>query len=116
MLSPGWEYSAARKVSWKSSSRTATQLAHAAHSGATHDLATRSRRSAAPGWSRWGRAWPRALATGRRRKAAVATAASSIRRLTTISTTSGNTGTASVATSASFQASCSSRGSPSELL
>ena len=33
MLSPGCEYSAARKVSWKSSSRTATPLAHAAHSG-----------------------------------------------------------------------------------
>ena len=33
MLSPGWEYSAARKVSWKSSSRTATPLAQAAHSG-----------------------------------------------------------------------------------
>ena len=36
MLSPGWEYSAARNVSLKSSSRTATQLAQAAHSGDTH--------------------------------------------------------------------------------
>ena len=33
MLSPGWEYSAARNVSWKSNSRTATPLAQAAHSG-----------------------------------------------------------------------------------
>ena len=34
MLSPGWAKSAARKVSWKSSSRTAVPLAQAAHSAA----------------------------------------------------------------------------------
>src|SRR6201987_5772540 len=32
MLSAGWEYSAVKNVSWKSSSRTATLLAQAAHS------------------------------------------------------------------------------------
>ena len=115
MLSPGWEYSAARNVSWKSSSRTAAQLAQAAHSGDTQAWLPHPK-TAAPGWSRWRRAWARALATGRRRREAAATPASSIRRLTTISVTSASTRTSSVATEASLQANCCSRGSVSELL
>ena len=69
-----------------------------------------------PAGRAWRKAWARALATGRRLRAAAATPASSISRLTTISATSASTGTGSVATAASFQASCSSRGKDSVLL
>ena len=113
MLSPGWEYSAARKVSWKSSSRTATPLAQAAHSGETA-VAESTPNSCAPRASeagRWRRAWSRAETMGARLIEAMATEALSSTRLITMSVTSGETSTGSAATSAIFQASCSSRGS-----
>ena len=105
MLSPGWEYSAARKVSWKSSSRTATPLAQAAHS---HETRSAAPKTLAPGDARCPSACPRALTTGIRRTDAIATPALSMTRLTIISATSSSTPTGSVATSASRQASWSS--------
>ena len=90
-----------------SSSRTATPLAHAAHSGDTR-WSEGAPQTAAPGVAGWRSAW-RAARTGRRASDAAATAASSITRLITISVTSAGTSTGSVATAASFHASCSSR-------
>ena len=84
-------------MSWKSSSRTATPLAHAAHSGETARRPARAE-DRRPGLRGWRSAWARALATGARASEAAATPASSIRRLTTISVTSASTATGSVAT------------------
>ena len=58
----------------------------------------------------------RALVTGARPSDATATEALSMTRLITMSVTSALTSTGSTATSAIFHASCSSRGSGSELL
>ena len=112
MLSPGWEYSAARKVSWKSSSRTATPLANAAHSGLERTVEPNT---VAPGAYGCASACPRAATTGARLRDAVATDALSITRLMIMSVTSCVTATGSAATSAIFQASCSSRGRLSSL-
>src|SRR5918992_665269 len=98
MLSPGWAKSAARKVSWKSSSRTAVPLAQAAHSAATLLAGPRPSTVAPPGLG-WARAWARAAAGGSRSRAGTATATS--------------TGTGSAASSASRQASSRSRGNRS---
>ncbi len=59
-----------------------------------------------PRTSPFASAWERALATGRRLIAAMATAALSMMRLITISATSVSMGTGSAATSAIFQANC----------
>jgi hypothetical protein len=108
MLSPGWEYSAARNVSWKSSSRTATPLAHAAHSGL--DVASGARPNTVdPGRYGCARACERAATAGPRVRLAAATAALSITRLITMSVTSAVGSTVSVASSASFHASWSLR-------
>ncbi|CPU66339.1 Uncharacterised protein [Mycobacteroides abscessus] len=114
MLSPGWEYSAARNVSWKSSSRTATPFAQAAHSGLVR-VSRPQPNTVAPGVYGCASAWPRAATAGPRVRLAAATAALSMTRLTTMSTTSGVTSTGSVASSASFHASWSVRSSGSAL-
>ncbi len=113
MLSPGCEYSAARKVSWKSSSRTATPFAQAAHSGLECFVMPKT---VEPGVAGCVSACARAEMAGARVMDAAATAALSMMRLITISVTSGVTGTGSAATSAIFQASCSWRGRFSSLL
>ena len=91
-------------MSWKSSSRTATPLAQAAHSGEIRTCGA-APHTAAPGEDGWRSACSRAARTGSRASDAAATAASSITRLITISVTSAGTSTGSVATAASFQAS-----------
>src|SRR5690606_7797183 len=64
----------------------------------------------APGRYGWASACARAATAGARVSDAVATAALSMTRLMIIAVTSSGTGTGSVASSAIFQASCSSRG------
>ena len=68
----------------------------------------------APGASGCVTDWARALATGRRRSEAAATAALSMMRLPSISMTAGSTATGSDATSAIFHANWSARASFSE--
>lgn len=65
--------------------------------------------------ARWAAAWARATATGRRSREATATEALSITRLTAMAALSGANSSVPVATAASFQASCSSRGRRSAL-
>lgn len=79
-------------------------MAQAAHSGPTRVLAG-APRTVAPGAWGWARACARAAAGGVRSSAAVATAALSMTRLTTMSVTSAAGGTGSAASSAIFQAS-----------
>ena len=108
-MSPGWFMSIDRKVSWKSSSRTAVPFAHAAHS---HDSSiVRGRpNTVAPRGRGLASAWARAFATGWRAMPATATPALSSTRLTTMSTTSSSSGASSAATAASRHASSCSRG------
>lgn len=88
MLSPGCEYSAARNVSWKSSSRTATPLAHAAPLRARQPVAAEDGAAGAAAGTRVGLG----LGAGRDDRLAgddaAATAALSITRLMTMSVTS----------------------------
>jgi hypothetical protein len=104
MLSPGWLDSSAKKLSWKSSSRTALEFAQAAqpHSnrcveGSPNTVAPFSRGKAS--------ACERALATGARLIAASATAALSMIRLIAVSAAASSSGAGSAAIAASFQAS-----------
>lgn len=88
-------------------------LAQAAHSGETRSALPKTE---APGaLAPWATAWARATATGRRSREATATEALSITRLTAIAALSASGTPVAVATSASFQASCSSRASRSAL-
>ena len=91
MLSPGCEYSAARNVSWKSSSRTAVPFAHAAHSHSKRASGPRPN-TAAPSFRGCAMACARAVITGWRFSEAEATAALSMMRLPIISATSSSTG------------------------
>src|SRR6185436_5695924 len=111
MLSPGWAYSAARKVSCQSSSRAAVPFAHAAHSAWTV-VEVGSPKRVAPPVRGWASAMARAAATGGRSIAARATAALSTMRPATISATSASTPApaADTANAASFQVSWASCG------
>ena len=93
-----------------SSSRTAVPFAQAAHSGLTPSFAA-APNTVAPPLRGWPSAMSRAETTGRRLIAAIATEALSIMRLMIMAVTSRSTATLSAATSAIFQASCSSRAS-----